>query len=70
MCDGIFGIGLLGRHLGFLEDFKGLVIVMFPGEAGGVEHHSNLDALLMGIHHGIDQYRIGELEHLDIQTLF
>jgi len=69
MGDRVLRIRLLNVHLSVLEELEGLVIIMLAGEAGGVQHHSDLHTALVGRDHRLDQDRIGELEHLDVQRV-
>ena len=69
MSDRVLRIRLLDVHLRVLEELEGLVIVMLPGEARGVQHHPDLHAALVGRDDRLDQDRISELEHLDVQRV-
>ena len=67
MGDRVLRVGLLDIDLGVLEELKGLIIVMLPGEAGRIEHHPHFQAALVSGDHRFDQDGIRELKHLDIE---
>jgi hypothetical protein len=68
--NGVPRVGLLDGYLGVAEHGEGLVVVMLAGEAGWIEHDAHLHTPPMGLDYGMDQDRIRELEHFDIERLF